>query len=1591
MAKKIKRKIIGYTLACFMLLVVLFSILIRLPSFQTYLTHQVVHILSNKLGTTVKIDNVHFNLYTRLELNNIYIEDDHHDTLLFVRHTEVSLGYLSFFNKNISVKKMSLEDMKLFVSKDKHKKINFAMILDRLKSSPKKVKSPVVPDKRQPWQFDFHDLEISNFLIKYNDNFTNGHLEVFLPTGLIALNKLDLANKKIEINKAQLSKINISYNKGLEDIVDTSSHNIHFLGDMLLTYRHIDINDGHLDYNDNRKTKDTLGMDYFHLNVKNIEIHVVDGKVDHDTIFGRVNQLSCSEKCGFKIEQMTSDARVSTSDITLSKLKLKTENSLVKDYLRFSYDSFPDFKHFITNVHIQSSLNKSDISMKDINYFSKGTLTKIAHNHIWISGQIDGTLDMLKGKNIELKAGLKTEFNGKFTLEGLPKFKETLISATVKYAVTDITDIKRIYPSLAIPSFLDKLGKIEYNGKFDGFALDFVADGNFSTDIGRIDADLNFKLPPNSPPIYSGHLITDKFNIGKLFSQEENLGTISMDANIKGAGVQLSQLNTDFTGKVKQIHVKGYNYKDIDLDGEFKKKLFTGNLKIEDDNLDLTFTGSVSFDSILPQFNFTADVKKADLQALHLFNKKLIISTYSSIHFVGKKLDDFNGGIALKDLTLTTDSGTFDVSHLIVNAEKNAMGIKTLTLESSLANGNITGVFAFVQLPQILKNYINHYSIQPNAANVPAVGYAQFDFNFVIIKPSGLTKLINNNFNLISNSSVNGTFDSRKNSLALTLQIPELIFGRLKFKNIELNANSSESSFTIASSLKQLYNKDSLLISNTKFNANWRTDKCFDFDAFTGSLDSSYSADLHGKIGTDFNKIEASLENSSLLINRRKWSFEPENQIVFSNRYLNTQNIILKQDEKEVYVTTIHPNANTTNLEIDLSNISVNDFSKIFDKSKNNYFGKADGGFEVHDLFGKPTYFSNLNIANLGVNKDTIGNLSVSMEVEDFKTKIPVNAKLKGKFNDIEAKGTYTPGKDANNIDIDININRFKIDVINNYLSQYVTKASGYALGQLKISGTDKKPQLTGFINLVKCEATVAYINTHYRLDNEIIKFKENEFRLDNIVLRDDNNGTAIAGGSIKHTNLKNFFFDLYITTDYFQMLRTTQKENPIYWGTINLTSATALFQGPIKNISIKVNGATAKNSTITIPIRTTAETDKYSFYKFINKSDTGLLIPKSLNAKSLLDVSIDLDVTEDAEMTLILDPVSGDRITTRGNGNIRVGYNDLGGLKVQGDYTISTGNYFFTLQNIINKYFTIDKGSRITFDGNIYDAMLDVSAVYSIRTAPYDLIADRIIDDPELKTIANKRIPTKLILLLNGPMQQPKIDFNVKIDNVDPRIQSIVDTKVADLKNDKNQLNKQAASLLVMNSFYPAGLGTGALISGGATSTFSELLSTQISNLVSRFIGNFLQGFDIRIEYKPYSQEGSSGNDIYVGVRQGVGQRLVLNAGGNINVTNKSSDKNQNQYNVDFSADYQVTKDGRIKLKAYNKTSVGTITSALYTTSGNTNSTGLGLSYREEFDDFNDLRKQWKERRERRRDKKKLSNFTPPNAVLPKNEESHQ
>lgn len=1581
MAKRVKRKIIGGATLSVLLLLLAIFILIHFPFFQTFLTHQATKILSDKLQTEVKVGSVELTFFSHFVLKDVYIADDNKDTLLYVQKLDANLKNFALLDKKIAIKKLTLNNTYITIGKGADGFSSIKNILATLKSD-----STATPTKNRngaTWDFSFGELDINQLRVKYFDKYHNQFLTVNLPKGNLAIQSLDLKKKTCTIENAHLANAEINFvkEKNKKTADSAYSQNIHFLGEFLLKYEHIEILNSSFSYNDKNKVTQAEGIDYFHMGVNQININIQKGKIDHDTIFGMINRLSCSEKSGFVLNNLTGKARVSTSDVTIENMLLTTPNSELKDFLQLRYDSFPDFKNFIQKVKINLSFNESTLSLKDLNYFAKNKLAPIQHNIFQVSGQFIGKVNNIKGKDILLTTGGNTSYEGDISMNGLPNIKETLISADIKKLNTNVLDIKRIYPNFVYPAQIQKLGNVSYRGHFDGFVNDFVSTGYITSALGNAATDINVKYTTGVPLKYSGHIITESFDIGELVNQSDLLGTVSLDATVKGSGLKLKDLNATFDGIVHQLEFKKYNYKEIKIDGSFIQREFKGNLNVDDDNIQLAFKGLLNLDGTTPSYNFDADIKKMNLQALNLSNKKIIIQTKSNINFKGKKLDDFNGDIYLNDLVITTDSFTLPLNNIHVNTYTDKIGVRFFDVNSDILKANISGYFSYAQLPSIMRAFINRYSLEPENKYIDSIGNANLAFSVIIYEPGSLTTIINKNFTLIRNTFIKGNLDSKNYILNLEANIPELTYGTINLKQIQLTSKIEGNRVNINATLGRLNNKDSLLLKNTKFEAIANTNHQFDFTLNSSADTFANRAELKGLLGYTLKRVELELIDANLFLNDKKWSFLAGNKIVYAKKYLQTTNLILHQDDKDIYFTTTHPDDSTTNIEIDLNSISVKDISKLIDHSKNNYFGKADGGIEIKDIFRTPKYLSNIYVANLGVNKDTIGNLSIYIDANNLKSKIPIEAKLIGKKNDIQINGFYEPKSTASNIDLDVKIAKFDVPVINNYLQLYVTEAKGVVWGKLKVSGTNKKPILTGFVNLLDCEATVAYINTRYKLKNEMVRFRENEIIFDNVLLRDKNDSLAVAGGSIKHKYFKDFFFDISVIADNFQMLSTTEKQNPIYWGDVYLSNATALFQGPLKNIAIKVYGATTKNSKLTIPIRTTAETGEYNFYRFVNFNDTTLTTIKRPKPKALLNVNIDVDVTDAGELTLILDPASGDRIKVRGNGNMKIGFNDNEQLIVRGDYTISEGNYLFTLQNIINKNFSIDKGSKITFNGSVYDAILDVDAVYSIRTSPYELIQNLITGDEAKKSVASRRIPTNLYLLLDGPLSKPDINFDIKILNVDNTILQDVDNKLNTLRANKAEMDKQAAALIVINGFFIDGATgtTGALVSEGAKSTITEFLSTQISSIFNRLLGNFVEGLDVSIQYKNYNNSDQNvqlnGNDIAIGVRKGfLNNKLSINVGGNVDIgqKNTTANKNTNNFNGDFTIEYQVTNDGRLRLKTYNRATLGTQQQDAIGQTGNYNSTGFGISYREEFDDLADLVKQWKIRKDNRIARKK-------------------
>ncbi len=181
-------------------------------------------------------------------------------------------------------------------------------------------------------------------------------------------------------------------------------------------------------------------------------------------------------------------------------------------------------------------------------------------------------------------------------------------------------------------------------------------------------------------------------------------------------------------------------------------------------------------------------------------------------------------------------------------------------------------------------------------------------------------------------------------------------------------------------------------------------------------------------------------------------------------------------------------------------------------------------------------------------------------------------------------------------------------------------------------------------------------------------------------------------------------------------------------------------------------------------------------------------------------------------------------------------------------------------------------------------------------------------------------------------------------------------------------ELMKQFLSLLVINNFYSVtGFGTQDLGTPSALAgvTASELLSNQLSNWLSQISDDF----DIGINYRPGDQVTSDEVEVALST-QLLNDRIIIS--GNVDVggqeTNPSVGDASNPYIVgDFDVEFRITDN--VSVFAFNRAR----DELLFDT--DPYKQGVGISYREEFNNLNQLFQRYKEGLANRKKKHKKKN----------------
>jgi hypothetical protein len=1245
-----------------------------------------------------------------------------------------------------------------------------------------------------------------------------------------------------------------------------------------------------------------------------------------------VKNLTFREKSGFYLKNLSAFTTIDSNQIELKKLLLVTNQSRLTDYYQMRFNRFSDFSDYFNKVRMKSRFINSHLASRDVAFFTPA-LGQMDLS-IDIDGEITGYVNNLRAKKLSLRSGKATHIKGDFLLKGLPNLSDTYMDLKIELAGTNKKDLDELLRNTtgksikAIPSIVSKFGNINFNGTFTGFQNDFIAFGEFKTKLGRVVSDVNMKIDKKGVPSYSGNVKTYDFHLGNLL-EEKSLGRVTASLDIKGAGTEIKSLKEKLNGKVDYIDFNNYRYRNAVINGTFEKKLFNGNLSVNDRNLKLQFDGTVNLNPSLPVFNFNATIKDAKLRALKLFKDSLKVNAKFSTNFTGNNLNNIQGNLFISQIELNNVKGIYNIDSVELHAQ--GVGVqRALAIKSDVFDASIKGQYDLNSIFSYYKALAKAYIPSLKTGNNPYKDQI-FQFNLTVKRFEPIAELVAPGLEMENDAILVGNFDSKNNIATVNGFIRKIKYKGITANNVIIDENTTTEQLQAIITSDRVDLNDSLYIKNVNISNVLRNDSLA-LNVKLSDAEDANQLDLNGLIEFSLDTTaRVSILPSLVKINYEDWTIQEKVRISFQNGKTSITNFDLSNGPQKLTIDGVLSDDPQDLMAVGFENFNLKTINPFVKTLGVELSGHVNGQTSLYNVMKAPRISDNLKIDSLTFNDTYIGSLVDTSSYNKTSNTATI-------YTLINTDGKETLRLDGSldlkekMIDLAVVMNESKLTVLEPFVKTLVSDLKGNISSDLTVKGPFQKPEINGTIGFNEGQLTVNYLKTAYSLSQEV-RIENSVVRIENLRLKDVRGNIATANGSVDLNDISNPNLNIDIEAKNFMALNTTSKDNALYFGQAYATGSIK-FKGPTNKLYIGIDAKTEDGTVFNLPLNSSETVTSKDFITFVSKDTVNVKKAKSSIEGLTMSFNLLIDPGTTANIFTTLGNLSG-----KGNAELDLKINSYGDFEMSGDYIIESGSFDFTAQEVINKKFTIRQGGSIRWTGNPVNAQIQLKAVYSLRASLSDLYSAA---NRDASSSPNERVLTEVEMGLSGLLLKP----DIKLDIFFPSNPGIKEEFQAYF-NDSNNLNLQALSLIIRRSFAPGtGTDVGRQLTSGVTSTATELLFNQFNNVLSSLNLDFV---DINI--RSFS-EASASFKFY-------NDRIVLNAGivdrrSNNDLSLIGFSKNNVGSEVEILA--LIKKDGSLVGKLANKPPTQ---QSMFINSGinqNNNVTSLGLIYTQQFDSFREF-----------------------------------
>lgn len=1336
-------------------------------------------------------------------------------------------------------------------------------------------------------------------------------------------------------------------------------------------------------------------FNYNHFGFQKISGHVKDFKLHRDTIELQAQHLAGLETSSeLPIHGINTFFRYTRQKMLFRELHAAIGQSVVKDSLVFVYENPEHLSEFTTMVEILANFNQSVIHSQDLSCFI--TALKGVKDVYTLSGRFRGRFNNFGIYNLDFYFGEKSHLLGKAFFRGLPNMETTLMNFNFFNAHVTTKDLSQYIPEREF-QLLTTLGNIDFNARFMGFFNDFVTYGRFYTSLGYLETDIKFETANAS---YTGDLKTVNFNLGKFIDMEEYMQNISLKGQIKGNGLTTSTARFDLKANIDKFQVMRYNYQKISTNGRFERELFNGKFSVKDPNLMLTVDGEINLKE--ETFNFWAELDTVNFHAINLTKDTIFLKTIVDAKFEGLSWETLGGKVDLLETYFTLNGRHLDLDFLHVSTSKNQTdGERKFNATSDLFKLNAWGSFDAQQLYVDALSYLSDFTRnilldelndQIQSLKKPAdtqktgqgKGSYLFSFELDMVDVNQVASLFVDSLYISPNTQLSGTtsfgdlermlFRFHSDSLFwrnVQLYDNDMILFTSRVDQQDSTDYAFETRFTSASQTVNQLKTKSLLVEAYKLQNR------IVFESSVDHQGSNDNAALSGNMAFFQDRTEISLGNTSFRFLDRTWKNAGINKIVWRGQNIRFIDLSFSNATELVRVDGTLSSDTSKVLDFELANFDLNTLSPYLRQSLK---GRLNIKAACIDLYQAPKVSAAITATEVYFENFEIGQLMALTQWQDERRRLLIDAEVSRRDDySIQIDGAYSFANDpGGQLALQANLQAAPLKLLEPFLREVASEIEGFATGELTITGQPFSPLLAGMIDVNEGKFRVNYLNTTYRFD-DAFTFTRDTIRIANFKVRDPEGNQATLNGLVYRNRAKDFLFDIRSQMRNFLVLNTSASPSALYYGTAYGTG-TARFYGPLNSFHIDIDAKTERNTRIYIPLETTEEVVEQDYIRFVSKEiaqPQGSPEAQELNLGAVL-LKMNLEITPEAYCEIIFDQKSGDIIRGNAKGKLTMDINTQGEFKMYGDVQIVKGAYNFTLLNIIDKRFNILPNSHITWSGDPYKAILDVSATYTqtASLAPIIQADSSILNTPEIR----RRYPVQVVLNLKGELLNPTVDFGIEIRNypavvvangVPISLESYIAAFRQRLLNDEQELNRQVFSLIVLKRLSQEAAFND--ISQSAGGSVSELLANQLSHWISKVDDKL----EIDIDLNGLSQEALNTFQLRLSYNLLDGRLRVTRDGTFTNVHNQAD---FTSVFGDVTIEYMLRPDGRLRAKMYHKTNINAFNTGL----DNNSVAGMSIMHTTTFDNF--FRKKEKDRK--KTPGRQPEEFVPIHKALPNEED---